>query len=646
MKKIFYLPIFLLKMLTFLSPLLLSAGNGSDNIQMAIHLLDYISRDYSAAIEDGDIINAEEYKEMLEFSTTVYEIVQLIVVDYPEEKKNIFPKVRQLKSLVRQKADQNKIAELAQKIKSKIIQVTGYQISPLQWPDLSHGKRLYMQYCMSCHGVKGNGKGQLAQGLSPTPTNFLDDTLMKQVSPFQSFNTIRLGIEGTAMRGFEELKDAEVWDLAFYIKSLRFKGNEGKITKTERITDQALEEVGMTEVATLSDQELLNRLEGNKNVAKIKLASLRLHIPDKDSPNSLHLAMQYLRESLMAYRDGSNSLSRQKALAAYLEGIEPVEAQLQANYPAFVAELEEQMFRLRATIENNEPANVVEEEVNASLAMVSRAINMMNESNLTFWLSFLLSASILLREGLEAFLIIAVMLTIIRSAGIKKALPWLHGGWIAAVLLGFAGWYMSDLLLELSGQDREIIEGVVALVAVGVLTYVGFWLHSNSHAKRWKGFIENKVKKLLKTENMMGLALFSFMVVFREAFESVLFLQAIKLETSPENQSSIGLGVLVAFLIIGILVALFLKYSQKIPVRQLFRYSSWMITLLAIILIGKGIHSIQESGLLSATMIPYQMRIEWLGIYPTVESILGQSILLILILGLWYINAVRNKVHR
>ncbi|WP_245842718.1 FTR1 family protein [Pontibacter ummariensis] len=610
---------------------------------MIIHLLDYIARDYAAAVEKGEVINTGEYGEMLEFSATVYEIAQPILEKYPQEKKSVLSQVQQLRTLIDQKADQSKIATLAGNIKAEIIQATGYQIAPLKWPDLSRGKILYAEYCTPCHGIKGNGQGELAGGLSPAPTSFLNDTLMKQVSPFQSFNTIRLGIEGTAMRGFEKLDDEEVWDLAFYIQSLRYKAAAEELAIPEEIAEKALAEAGLAEVATLSDQKLFRQLEGDPKEVLKKLESLRLHIPDQNPPNSLHLARQLLGESLQAYQNGSRPLARQKALAAYLEGIEPVEAQLQANNSAFVSKLEQQMFQLRNAIENNEPANVVEEDVKASLALVSEAISLLEDTKLTFWLSFILSASILLREGIEAFLIIAVMLTIIQAAGIKKALPWVHGGWITAVLLGFAGWYLSDLLLKLSGQDREVLEGVVALFAVVVLLYVGFWLHSNSHAKQWKVFIEKKVTKLVKTENMLGLAAFSFMAVFREAFESVLFLQAIKLETSPENQSSIGLGVLAAFIIIAVLVVLFLKYAQKIPVRQLFRYSAWMVTLLAVILLGKGIHSIQESGLFSATMFPFQFRVEWLGIYPTLETMAGQAALLAIIFSFWYMNGLKAK---
>ena len=619
------------------------AVKGNDNARMVIHLLDYIGKDYVAAVVDGKIINDEEYGEMLEFSVTIHNMAQPVLAQYPQQRSVILSQIRQLGTLVRQKADQKKVAELARNIKSQVIDITSFEASPRQWPDVDRGNILYEQYCTTCHGITGNGKGKLAKALNPSPTDFLNDSLMKQVSPLQSFNTIGLGIEGTAMRGFKELSEEEAWDLAFYIHSLRFKTEADKSFKSKEIAPDIHDEVGLLEVSTMSDQELLNRLDADKEEAAKKLAAIRLHVAGKNSGSFLHLAKQNLGESLIAYRKGLTELARQKALAAYLDGVEPVEAHLKANDPAFTSDFEQQMMQLRAAIENNKPVNVVEEEVNALLAMVSKAASMLEDTKLTFWLSFLLSTSILLREGVEAFLIIAVMMTIIQSVKIKEALLWLHGGWIMAVLLGFAGWYAADLLLEFSGRDREIIEGVVAILAVGILTFVGFWLHSNSHAKKWKDFIENRVKKLLKTENMLGLGIFSFMAVFREALESVLFLHAIKLETSPENQSSIGLGALAAFIIMSVLIILFVRYSKKIPVRHLFRYSAWVVTLLAVILLGKGIHSIQESGLFSVTVSPIHFRVEWLGLYPTLETVLGQAILLGLIFSLWYISTRKAK---
>lgn len=640
--KISSLTLFISYLVFFFEPIGVFAAPKDDNTQMAIHLLDYISRNYAVAVEDGEIINSVEYNEMREFSTTVYELLKHIKKEYEKKEVDILPQVAKLKILIQEKAEPLKVVQLARKIKLELIEVTGYRSSPLRWPDYSKGKQSYANFCISCHGMAGNGKGPLAHNLPSAPTNFLNDELMEKVSPFHIYNTIQLGVQGTGMRAFPELTDEEVWDLAFYIKSLRFRESGKEIRASE--DTKALEEVDLTDVAGLSDQELLNKWTDNSKLGKEKLRALRLHIPPQH--NSLDLAKEYLKSSVLEYKKGNISLARQHILAAYLDGIEPVEVQLRAKDPAFAINLEKQMFQLRKAIEEEDSPEAVTDKVNLFLELISRAENMMKSEKLGFWLSFLFTVSILLREGLEAFLIIAVVLTIIRAAKVKKALPWLHGGWLTAIIFGFAVWYLSDFFLQLSGQNREMLEGGVALLSVLVLTYVGFWLHVNSHVKRWKDFVEQRIYKLLKTENMFGLALFSFLVVFREVFESVLFLQGIKMETLPENHYSIGLGVLVTFVLIAVLVVLFVKYSQKIPIRQLFLYSSWIIIVLALIFMGKGLHSIQESGWLSITSIHLNLRIEWLGIYSTAESLLGQGLLLIFILDLWYISSRRNKIVR
>ncbi|HLS31658.1 MAG TPA: FTR1 family protein, partial [Flavobacteriaceae bacterium] len=309
----------------------------------------------------------------------------------------------------------------------------------------------------------------------------------------------------------------------------------------------------------------------------------------------------------------------------------------------FVAEIEAQMFQVRQVLSKDKGIAVFETEMEKAFKLIEEAEGLLQDQQLNFWLTFLIAGSIFLREGLEAFLILAVILALIRSANAKQALPWLHGGWITAVIAGIAGWFASDYILQFGGKNREVMEGVISLVAVLVLVYVGFWLHSKSSAKQWTKFIKEKVEDLLKTEKMFGLAVFSFVIVFREAFEVILFLQAIKLEAGPENQTAIGFGVIAAVVVIALIAYLFLKYSKMISVRKLFRYSSWIILLLAIILTGKGIHSLQESGWIDVTGLPDIFRVDWLGIYPTLQTIAAQLILIGLFVVIYFVNKKNQK---
>ncbi|AVR46555.1 iron permease [Christiangramia fulva] len=637
------IPSYLLCFFIFFASLQVSARENDKVVQSVIHLLDYLSKDYPMAVSDGEILDEAEYAEMQEFSAKIYDLAKSLNLS-SESGESILSDLKNLKSLVQYKAPGNKINDLAEKAKWAIIKATGYEVAPLNWPDNANGQSLYLQNCVQCHGPKGAGNGSLANGLKPAPANFLNDSLMADLSPFEAYNTVKLGVEGTAMRAFTELTDKEAWDLAFYVKSLRFQKQKTDSVSLKKIIDQEYGNISLKDVATLSDNELLNKL-GSDIQGQKKLKALRIFSPSgKLSQSSLTIARDYLHQALSSYKNGNKNEARQKALAAYLEGIEPVEVRLKANDPEFTSQLEQKMMDVRQAIEQGKNTNEVENKINKALSKIGTAEKMMNDEKLNYWLSFFLAASIMLREGLEAFLIIALILALIRSTpGAKKALTYIHGGWIIAILMGVAGWFLSDWIIDISGQNREVMEGMISLIAVIVLAFVGFWLHNHSHSKKWKGFIEKKVGAQLKEERMIGLAFFSFMVVFREAFESILFLQAIGLETQTGDQSSIGFGVLAAFVLIALLAFLFLKYSKKIPVRQLFRYSSWVITLLAVILIGKGIHAIQEAGWISITGFSFFPKIEWLGVYPTSETLVGQLILFTLLLILYFISNHKNK---
>ena len=144
---------------------------------------------------------------------------------------------------------------------------------------------------------------------------------------------------------------------------------------------------------------------------------------------------------------------------------------------------------------------------------------------------------------------------------------------------------------------------------------------------------------------MYGLALFSFIVVFREVFEVILFLKAINLEVDAKNQSALGLGVIVSLLVIAVLAYFILKTTRKLPIRQLFLYSTLFIVLLAVILTGSGVHALQESGWIGVTQLPFGIRVEWLGIYPTLQSVGAQLFLILFIMRIYWFERRKAKLN-
>ncbi len=595
------------------------------NARMMVHLLDYIAVDYSMAVNQGEIISSAEYSEMQEFASTI----NSLGVNAPATVKS---DIEVLKQLIAEKASQEKVASVATSIKQKIISSYKLEIAPKRWPDLNNGRQLYALQCKSCHGENGFGDGLLSAGLEPAPTNFHSPDKANGLSPFQAYNTIRLGVENTAMRAFDELSDDEIWDLAFYVLSLPHTASD------VNLADQEIGiKIDLEKLASRSNEEFRESLQGFSQSEEL-ISALRLYpkeIAEKSQGDYLHQAIALLERANKAYKTGDNSKARTLALTAYLEGVEPVEVQLRANDASFSAKLEGQLAKVRSAIEGGQSPATVDQEISASIEMINTAKGKLRDKTFTAWLAFLLSSSIILREGLEAFLVVITMLSIIRAIKIPKASTYVHAGWIGAIASGVLMWLAAGSLFKFSGAQRELMEGFIALFAVVVLLYLGFWMHSKSEAGKWQAYVKGKIQKLARTENMIGLAFLSFIVVFREAFESVLFLSALSLEVGDSQQAAFSGGIVFAFAALIVISVLIMKYSKKLPIAKLFKYSAIIISALAVILTGKGLNAIQEAGSISISVMPFDFRLEAIGFYPTWETTIGQVLILGLVIVLW-----------
>lgn len=601
----------------------------SADARMMVHLLDYISVDYSMAVKANTVINADEFGEMQEFASSIEKLAKI-------EPEAIRKEIQKLQLLINEKAEVSEVSKLAQVIKSNLISYHKLSVSPEKWPSLKNAKSLYINNCQSCHGVEGKGDGALAASLNPSPTNFHEKDKANGLSPFQAYNTIKLGVSNTGMRAFDELKEDEIWDLAFYVISL----SRNNISPGFKESFKAKEKVDLELLATKNNSDLEIILAQNEALPAI-ISALRLK-PEATAKlaevDYIQLALSNIEDSKKAYLSGDKDKARTLALNAYLEGVEPIEMQLRANDANFVSELETTLTAMRAAIEAEKDNEVVVNLAYESETILLKAQDILANQTFSSWLTFTLSSTIILREGLEAFLVIITILGIIRNLKLPKASNYIHFGWIAAILSGFLMWWGAGHLFDFSGAQREIMEGLIALFAVFILIYVGFWMHSKSEASKWQAYVKNKIQKITSKENLIGLAFLSFLVVFREAFESVLFLSALSSEVGSTHNVAFVSGIVVAFAILALLSILLLKYSKKLPIPQLFKYSAYIMALLAVVLVGKGVHALQEAGKIGVHSTPFNLRIDLLGIYPTWQSIASQLAIVILLFVLWNIG--------
>ncbi len=592
-----------------------------------VHLLDYIAQDYDSAVYNGKIKNENEYSEMVDFITTVEGLGHNLRFRAKKDSINFFREITELSHGVAGKKAPNQIKDIAASLKKIVLQNTKIPISPTVWPDISNGKSLYQISCLSCHGSNGEGDGNLSNGLNPKPTNFRTSKML-EISPLQIFNTIRLGVPETSMRAFDELSDKEAWDLAFYIKALPYeKGKDRKLA--EKLISR--KELSIKDLAILSDRKLEDLFHDSSVDTTALIAALRKYSPTEKTSGTLSLAAQFVKEAVLYYENGDQSAAREKALRAYLEGVEPVELQLKASYPSFMQKLEEDMQGFRIAIEQEQSYMKVRSKAEVAVAGIEKAISVLADNKFSFWATFFLAASVILREGLEAFLILVTVLAIIKTAKAPWAIKWVHMGWILAVIVGVFSWFMVEELINIGGSEREFVEGSISVFAACVLLYMGFWLHQKSEIGKWNSFVKTKVHNLLNGSNLCGLFAFAFIVVFREAFESVLFLSALNLEVETSSQSAIGFGVAGAFVLVLFLSWILLRYTKKFPVIRLLHISSLVIAGLAIVLIGKGVHALQETGFFSITSFNPSWRLDLLGIYPTWETVSAQLTVVLII---------------
>lgn len=624
------LPLLFALLFSLSSPLLTKAEEPSPDL--VVHLLDYLAKDYGGAVQNGRVISQSEYAEQVEFGGIVEKNskgVSTLSAD-----AEFMQGISELQRLISTKGDSGDVSKLARELQQDAIRLAGIQVAPTTKPDLALGRTLFHTNCVSCHGPTGRGDGIAGTNLDPKPANFHDADLVWNSAPYKFYNTIRLGVPGTGMPSYSHLSDHEVWALAFYLKSLPY----------DATADDQVASAGLTlsDIATLTDAEIAERLGGRKEEALAVIGSLRSNPGGPRNEDPLKLADEYLQESLEHAKAGNYQKAGTAALKSYLEGIEPVEPKMQANIPGAVEEIESLMSAYRSSLNEKAPIDMLSLKARAISNRLSEIRAQFSQSQMSPGVAFWASFSIFLREGFEAVLIIIVLISILRAMGQAAAMKWVHAGWMSAVALGVVGWFASGLLLSISGMNRELMEGAISVLAVIVLLYVGFWLHRYSEMKKWRAFLESKLRHGLNQGNYLALAVVAFLAVFREAIEVVLFLRAILLDLDSAGQSAVGFGVISSFVLLAGISVLAIRESKKLPLGILFKVCSWTMVVLAFILAGKGAHSLQEAGFIGVSTLNSWPRFDVIGMYPSIQTLAAQTAVIALMLYL-FVSELRRK---
>lgn len=608
-----------------------AAASPHAEIPQLLHLLDYIAVEYPEFVRDGQVLDGDEYQEQVEFSDQVARRVAQL----PDSRTRppLQTAADRLHSLIVAKSEPVRVVEQARALQSDLMSAYQIRITPSSPPDMGRAAAQYAENCAGCHGQSGDGAGPASSGLDPAPTDFTDPWRASRRSVLGLFNTISLGVEGTAMGAFTQLSDSERWALAFLVSQYSAstaQRERGAALWSQRRNGPYLGSVDDLVVATPAEAAT----RGEDDAALLAYLRARPEaLFGPAHPDALALADGKIRESVDLYVRGERERAYQAALAAYLDGFELAEARLPSETRARV---EGRMVAYRSLLRGNATPDVVEaaaEELSAEFAMArSQLLQNYAGTGTSFAAAFI----ILLREGLEAMLVIAAIAAFLIRSGRRDALAYVHFGWIAALAAGGATWVASSALLEFSGAQRETTEGLTALLAAVVLLYGGYWLHSRSHASRWQTFIRGEVSAALTTGQLWGLAMISFLATYREAFETVLFMQSLWVQTGSAGRAALLAGVASGAGALAIAAWLIMRFSARLPIGLFFAASAAFLAALAVVFAGKGIAALQAAGKLSMSPVGWP-GIPALGIYPNVEGLVLQAAILLLIAaGIWY----------
>ncbi len=596
----------------------------NSSVETTWKLLDYVAVDYDGAVKNGRVVSAGEYAEMQEFTATIAgKIGQLPA---RPEKTQLDTQAKALQQLVAQKATTRQIGAASHALSSALLAAYPVPIAPTVVPNVARGARLFTENCAACHGEAGDGRGPNASKLSTPPIAFTDAARARKRSLAALEQVISQGIDGTAMQSFSDLSVQDRWALAFYAGHFAFSSAE--VHHGEQLwKDDASIRARIPDLKALvtTTPAALGKVIGEAK-ADVVMAYLRAHpeavMKSADgSANSLALVRSRLAQSLAAYRKGDRAAAKQLALSAYLDGFEPIEPLLGASDPSLMSTIETRMGELRAAIDHGDGADAVSTRIDAIDTLLVDAGTALAPGASNGTTAFVGAFTILLREGLEALLIVVAMLAFLRKAEQTHVIRYVHSGWIAALLAGGATWLAATHFISISGASRELTEGLGSLLAAVVLLSVGIWMHGKSQADQWQLYIREKLAGAMNRESSWFLFGLAFVVVYREVFETILFYAAL---WAQGNGAAMFAGAGSAVAALAAIAWIMLRYSRTLPVGTFFRYSSWLMSVLTVVLAGKGIAALQEAGWVDIAPLHDVPRLSMLGLFPTMQSVAAQ----------------------
>ena len=354
--------------------------------------------------------------------------------------------------------------------------------------------------------------------------------------------------------------------------------------------------------------------------------------PDKDWAQISTQVNAGVQQAIHLYEQGDTAKAMVTVQDTYFDIFEStgMENKIGSRDSNFKAQLEGYFTRLVSLMKAGAEKEKLQEQAQGLSQGLSQAVAMLQGGEQTDWSMFLYSLLIILREGLEALLIVAAIVAYLVKNNHQDKLPVIRQSVYVALLGSVVTAVIFQLIFSNSGASRELLEGFTMMIAVVMLFMMSYWLLSKVEAQNWKRYLEGKLSTALTAGSLIGLWLTSFLAVYREGAETVLFYYALV----GDAKSAVSYAYLFAGFAVGVVILaicyFIMRYTVvKLPLKPFFMFTGSFMYLMAFVFAGKSVLELIEGKLFEPTLISGVPEISWLGIYPYVETLVPQAVLLV-----------------
>ncbi|SCC05827.1 FTR1 family iron permease [Gilliamella intestini] len=292
---------------------------------------------------------------------------------------------------------------------------------------------------------------------------------------------------------------------------------------------------------------------------------------------------------------------------------------------------EYQFAKIKRLMTDGASNKVVRNEINIILKMLHEDANELDGKQESGWSILLASFIIIFREGLEAILVIAAISAYLVRSGHLAMVKVVYMSSLVAIFASILAAIALHTVFDIGGANQEIIEGIAMLLATVVLFFISNWMFSKAEAEAWKSYVEEKVQTAVSSGSRFALGFAAFLAVFREGAETILFYQAMLVE-AKEHMDMVWYGLAIGTIILAIIFAVIRFGTMKLPIRPFFIGTSILMYIMAIAFAGGGVKELQEADMIPVTSVDFIHSVEVLGIYPTVETLVPQIIMVFIVI--------------